>query len=146
MARILVVEDEPEFGAMLERMLRRRGHAVRLTQRGRDVTEGAAAAGFDLLLTDIFMPDIEGLELIRWVRRNHPGLKVIAMSGGTVLLPGFDPLHNAQAFGADWALAKPFEPEALDAALDALLGAGVPAPVPRPAQGGDAVGALHITS
>lgn len=124
MANILVVDDDPEFAAMLSRMLRRMGHDVRLTPRGRDVVARDAAAGADLLLTDIFMPDIEGLELIRWVRRNRSGLKVIAMSGGGTLFPGFDPLRNAATLGADAVLAKPFEPPALHDAVARALAAG----------------------
>lgn len=135
MAQILVVEDDPEFGTMLSHMLRRRGHAVRLTARAHDVIARDAAAGAELLLTDIFMPDIEGLELIRWVRRNHPGLKVIAMSGGAALLRGFDPLRNAEAFGADGALAKPFEPTTLHALIDRTLAAATPAAQARSASG-----------
>lgn len=121
MAKILVVDDDPEFGTMLVRMLGRAGHSVRLTRRGRDVIDHAAARGFDLLLTDIFMPDIEGLELIRWLRRNQPGLGIIAMSGGALRLSGYDPLRNAAVFGADAVIAKPFEPEALADAVATVL-------------------------
>ena len=80
--------------------------------------------GADLLLVDLFMPERDGLEVIRAVWAEVPGAKIIAMSGGSNLK--LDLLDAARAFGASRTLWKPFVPSVLLAAVRSLLGEGGP--------------------
>lgn len=120
MARILVIDDD----ALLRRAIR-----VALEAQGYEVIEagdGTAALrvyreqGADLLLVDLFIPEPDGLEVIRTVRAEVPDAKIIAMSGGGSLK--LDLLAAAAAFGASRALWKPFVPDVLLAAVRDLLG------------------------
>ena len=120
MARILVIDDD----ALLRRVIR-----VALEAAGYEVIEagdGTAALrvyreqGADLLLVDLFIPEPDGLEVIRTVRAEVPGAKIIAMSGGGSLK--LDLLAAAAAFGASRTLWKPFVPDVLLAAVRELLG------------------------
>jgi len=119
-ARILVIDDD----ALLRRVIR-----VALEAAGYEVIEagdGTAALrvyrehGADLLLVDLFIPEPDGLEVIRTVRAEAPGAKIIAMSGGGSLK--LDLLAAAAAFGASRTLWKPFVPDVLLAAVRDLLG------------------------
>lgn len=76
----------------------------------------------DLLVTDIFMPDGDGIELVRYARKNLPFLPVIAMSGGSVLLPEFNSLRSAEMLGATVTIAKPFTRKDFTLALYSALG------------------------
>lgn len=103
---VLVVEDHPTLRGQLVDVLTRRGWVVRASEDGRDALQAMKSFKPKVLVTDIFMPDVEGLELIRMSRSLSPELKIIAMSGGgmgdTDFLPG------ARGFGADATLRKPF--------------------------------------
>jgi CheY-like chemotaxis protein len=121
MARILVVDDD----AVLRKMVR-----VVLEVAGYDVIEaGDGAAGLrlqreqgaDLVLVDIFMPEVDGLEFIRTLRAGLPHARIIAMSGGGPV-GGTDMLTAAAAFGASRTLRKPFEPRHLLTAIREVLG------------------------
>jgi CheY-like chemotaxis protein len=111
---ILVVDDDVQMRLSLHHILRREGHHVDEAANGHaaiDCVEGSDT-GYDLVLMDIIMPDKEGIETILHLRKRHPSLKIIAMSGGARLFD-FDPLRLAHDCGANFVLAKPFEPAAL---------------------------------
>src|SRR3989442_15115046 len=82
MARILVVDDEPEIGEILEMLLTHVGHEVRVARNGDSALRLPRAGPVDLIITDIFMPGKEGIETIMEIRRDLPSVKIIAMSGG----------------------------------------------------------------
>jgi DNA-binding response OmpR family regulator len=111
MARILLIDDEADLREFLTRALRIRGHEVTSASSGRVITqpaEGArSAADFDLIITDIVMPDAEGLETIIAAKKASAATKVIAISGGGRSRPS-DYLRHARHLGADAALRKPF--------------------------------------
>jgi len=101
-----------------------------LEAAGYDVTEAADGAaglrlyrerGADLVLVDIFMPERDGLEVIRALRAHVPGPKIVAMSGRGQI-GQLDVLQTAAAFGAARTLRKPFEPRALVNAIRELVG------------------------
>ncbi|MFN7112814.1 MAG: response regulator [Alphaproteobacteria bacterium] len=112
--KILVVDDDMQMRLSLRHILHREGHSVDEAVNGQAAIDSveAADAGYDLVLMDIIMPDKEGIETILYLRRRHPSLKIIAMSGGARLFD-FDPLRLAHDCGANFVLAKPFEPDAL---------------------------------
>lgn len=119
MARILVVDDDEPLLDLLEKLLTASGHAV---VTARDGLAGAAlfrAEPFDLILTDVVMPNREGLETVMELRREYPGVAVIAMSGGLTHSRTY--LQMATRLGAHETLAKPFTPAQLASALQTAL-------------------------
>jgi CheY-like chemotaxis protein len=107
MTRILIVEDEPAIRAVLRVMLERAGLEVETAGNGEEGIQAFRRQPADLILCDLFMPDRDGLELIRELRQEFPDVKIIAMSGG-----GFrgtvDMMLIALQFGAADILDKPF--------------------------------------
>jgi CheY-like chemotaxis protein len=127
MALVIVVEDDVGLGTILARLLGGRKHEVRV------VTEGSAALRLigarppDLMITDILMPGVDGLETIMRTRQIAPAVKIIAMSGdGGSSRPDF--LAMARKLGADALLRKPFGNAELIELVDRLLGPGGVAP------------------
>ena len=118
-ARILVVEDNDEALSILADVLRRDGHHVELATEGRQALAAQEQSPFDVLITDVFMPDADGVETVRAFHRNYPQTRVIAMSGhsGTKV----DYLSLCLEVGADRVLRKPFDLEALQTALEEVL-------------------------
>jgi DNA-binding NtrC family response regulator len=120
MATLLLVDDDEAFRSMLRRALQRRGHDVIEAAEGGAALRAVSGATVDLVITDIVMPDMEGLDTIRALRRTHPELNVIAMSGGGRVKPE-SYLQAAKAFGAVSVFSKPFDNEKLFAAIDDVL-------------------------
>ena len=117
---ILVIEDDAQVKLMLRLALEKKGHTV--CEAG-DGVEGRAvveAQAVDLVITDIFMPNEDGMIAISRIKKDWPRIKILAISGGA---PGgsFDFLPVAQALGADEVLHKPFSTEDLFQALTRLL-------------------------
>ena len=104
MARILIADDDPLLLSLLKNLLEQSGHEVATADNGRRALELVdRGPDFALVITDIQMPEVDGLEVIRALRRRDPSPRIIAMSsyGGT---EGY--LHAARLFGADLALVK----------------------------------------
>ncbi len=116
---ILVVDDEPASQALMAKALQRAGHLVITAASGVDARQALRAARFDAVVTDIFMPDMDGLELIRYICATSPATPIIAISGGPA-----GSAHNflpiAAALGADMVLSKPVSPAALRNAVDTV--------------------------
>lgn len=122
MSRILLVDDDQLVNTTLLMTLENQGHDVVACGDGRAALERLRQdTAFDVMITDILMPDMDGLELIRAVRALAPQLRIIAMSGGG-RRGNQDFLQFAEAFGADAALTKPFNGETLLATLRDVLG------------------------
>ncbi|MEW6298076.1 MAG: response regulator [Thermodesulfobacteriota bacterium] len=120
MTRILVIDDEPQVRAMLRQMLEREGYEVVEAEEGEEGLRRYQEQPVDLVITDILMPQKEGIETIRTLRRTNPGVKIIAISGGG-RMSKLDLLPIAQTFGAVRTLAKPFERKELLEAVRAVL-------------------------
>lgn len=105
--QILVVDDEPGLRVLFQKMLEAAGAKVQLAENGRYAIDLLAQHKVDLILTDLIMPEMEGLETIAQIRKLHPDLKIIAMSGGGRLSSGCY-LPVAKSLGAHATLAKPF--------------------------------------
>lgn len=118
MARILLIEDDPYNGEAIRLMLQTLGHEVEWVQNGKQAkTCLRGGALFQLVLTDILMPEMDGFESIQFLKQEHPGLPIIAMSGQR----DTPYLRTAAHFGAKLTLAKPFALEDLKASLDQVL-------------------------
>ena len=120
MASILLVEDDDQVRSMLKELLTRSGHEVSEAPDGRRVCDMHQRQPFDLVITDLVMPDIEGLAVIMELRRVDQNVRIIAMSGA---LQGRakEYLRIAQKLGAQLTLVKPFgDQEFLEAVCLAL--------------------------
>jgi DNA-binding response OmpR family regulator len=121
MARILLIEDDNEVRTMLRLTLIHFGHNVIEARNGREGLELFKTVNADLVITDIVMPEKEGLEvLIKLRAKQVPPVKIIAISGGG-RQKAADYLRLAKLMGAARVLAKPFSNEVLLAVIDELL-------------------------
>jgi CheY-like chemotaxis protein len=120
MARILLIEDNDAIRTLLRENLELAGHTVIEARDGNEGLDLFRRAGADLVVTDIVMPEREGLEVLRALRTSHPSLKVIAISGGGQG-SGAAYLDAARLLGAAKVLLKPFPTAVLLAAIDELL-------------------------
>jgi CheY-like chemotaxis protein len=119
MAKILVIDDDPAMRRATGRALETAGHVVAVHENGRSAVRDIDKDPPDLLITDIFMPEMEGLETIRQARSRQPTLPIIAMSGFS--FEERDYLAIAEKFGAVASLRKPFRPAELIALVSRLL-------------------------
>lgn len=125
MPRILLIDDDDSVRTMLRLTLAQFGHTVVEASNGKEGLALFAASSFDLVITDIVMPEKEGLEVMMDLRKLQPQLKIIAISGGG-RISAVDYLSIARFLGAAKVLAKPFSNEALQQAIDELLPPAVP--------------------
>lgn len=123
MARILLIEDDPEVTAMIVVILEGDGHATHALADGRGAVEACEAFAPDIVITDILMPEQEGIETIISIRRARPDLKILAISGGGALGRQHC-LDYARMSGASEILEKPFEADELRRILTGLLDQG----------------------
>jgi CheY-like chemotaxis protein len=107
MSRILVIDDEPAIRTVLQTVLTREGHAVRCAKNGKEGLAAFAEDKPDLVITDIIMPEKEGIETIQTIRTADPLIPIIAISGGG-RAANMDFLPLAVKFGATATLTKPF--------------------------------------
>jgi len=117
---ILVVEDEEGVRLVVQAALERGGYRVTTATNGLEATRLLAEGQYGLVLTDVLMPDKDGIEVISDLRREHPELPVIAMSGGG-RLPRDGYLAVARHLGAHAILQKPFTVDQLIATVERLL-------------------------
>ena len=120
MPKVLLVEDDAAVQRVLERTLQKLGHEVTLAVNGAKALELLDTQSFDLMITDLIMPEMEGLQLLRELRKKPARPTVIAMSGGG-RGSATDYLEIAKTFGATVTLPKPFSQEQLTAAIDRAL-------------------------
>lgn len=120
MARILVIDDEPSILLMIKKMVERAGHVVDIALNGREGLELFDLYNHDLIITDIIMPQKEGLEIILELRKKHPALKIIAISGGGRIGPD-EYLPSAKLFGANMIFQKPLVQKEFMEAISGLL-------------------------
>jgi CheY-like chemotaxis protein len=121
MATILLVEDHAEVRSAMHRVLQRIGHGVVEASDGGEALRFLQRQSFDLVITDINMPGMDGIELILALNERWPDLPVIAVSGGG-LLPKELLLDNARGLGVVHTLSKPVEVSSLQAAVEEALG------------------------
>ncbi|WP_119421607.1 response regulator [Desertibaculum subflavum] len=108
MARILLIDDDRLVRQSIRLALADSGHQLDEAENGADGLDRAAAAPPDLVITDLIMPEREGIETILALRRMAPDLPIIAISGGGRIGPG-DLLAAAKRLGATTTLRKPFD-------------------------------------
>ncbi|HVW20073.1 MAG TPA: response regulator [Opitutaceae bacterium] len=117
---ILVADDEADLRDLVQMTLEHEGHQVTVTSDGRKASQALAKGKFDLLVTDVLMPERDGIELIREVRSKYPGMKIVVMTSGGQISRG-EYLVMATKLGANVGLEKPFNREQLLKAVHAAL-------------------------
>jgi two-component system, chemotaxis family, chemotaxis protein CheY len=121
--RVLFVDDEPAVREIAALWLHAAGFDVVTAADGVSALRHFDAARFDVVVTDIFMPEVDGIELIQDLRRRRPELPVVAISGGGTYRDN-SALIVASSLGADAALLKPFDCGELVAVIRHAVGAG----------------------
>ena len=121
MSRILLVEDVDVVRSVLRRMLERSGHTVTEANDGREALEKLDGERFDLMITDIWMPGMDGIALIGAAKQRNPAIRIIAVSGGAPRAPQAFSIQEARSAGADDTLLKPVDRDELMRAVDRLL-------------------------
>lgn len=114
--RVLVVDDEEIVRHILRSKLESCGYEVVEARDGRKAVSHLDKSTFDVVITDILMPEMDGLETLLYVKRTQPRLPVIAITGAANELH----LDNARSLGASRVFAKPFELEEIAAAVKEL--------------------------
>ena len=129
MPRILLIDDDESFRSVLNASLQLMGHTVTQAREGREGVECYKGGQFDVVVTDLIMPDKEGIETIMDLRKLNPAVKIIAMSGGG-RVTSVDYLQIARQVGAKLILAKPFSYEDIRSAIEQLTVPAVPCSKP----------------
>lgn len=125
---ILVADDEDSIRSLLEHFLTNNGHAVVVVGNAREACAAMSKKSFDLVITDVLMPDGDGLDLITELRKKQPNARILAMSGGGRYLEGSDYLKLAKGLGAHTAMMKPFTWQQLQDAMGVALGTPISKP------------------
>jgi CheY-like chemotaxis protein len=120
MTTVLVIDDDDNLRSVLRLILENLGCAVLEARNGKEGLILFRSAGADVVITDLIMPEKEGLETIRELRKGYPGLKIIAISGGEQQ-HARDNLKMAKFLGANAVLAKPFSADDLAKLIGSLL-------------------------
>jgi CheY-like chemotaxis protein len=120
MARILIIEDDKPVGESLVEMMQSVGHQAALAANGAEGLKLYPGFEPDLVITDLLMPEVEGMETIRRLRTAQSDLPIIAISGRQ-RYRDIDYLSIAKNLGADFALSKPVSPAILMLAVSELL-------------------------
>jgi DNA-binding response OmpR family regulator len=121
MPGILIVEDDQELREMLKVSLGKRKYLILEASNGKEAISKFKPNVTDLVITDLIMPDEDGLKVIMKLREIKPEIKIIAISGGGKAGPG-NYLSLARALGADEVFSKPFSLNDLISKIDLMLG------------------------
>jgi len=111
--KVMVIEDNADLRDFLRQALKLQGHEVLTARNGKEALGMLDGQPLDAVVTDLFMPEMDGIETITALRRKLPGVRVVAISGR----PGVDYLTVARELGVTRTLRKPFE---IDELLEAL--------------------------
>ena len=125
MALIMIVDDDPHIQLALRQIVETVGHRVIEASNGQEAIELFEEFHPDLVITDVFMPQTDGIETIRAIRQIKPEARIIVISGG-YFGSGWNYLDSVVVLGANLALQKPFTCSQLLSAIDRLLGAWAP--------------------
>lgn len=118
MATAVVIDDDEQLRCLIALMLKRAGYDVALARDGEEGIELCASLEPEVIVTDIFMPRQDGIDVLRQAKARSKQVRVVAISGGSPRLQ-VDFLHVAEKLGADAVVQKPFTPAQL---LQAVTG------------------------
>ena len=124
MAKILVVEDVKEIRTGIKTVLKSEGHEVVEATNGKDAEAKIKDNPYELVITDIYMPEQDGLSVIMALKQEHPDTKIIAITGdnkGPQLADKSEMLTVAKRMGASQTLPKPFDAKQLIETVNAVM-------------------------
>jgi CheY-like chemotaxis protein len=133
MQSVLVIDDEPDVRDAVERVLARAGYSVRTAESAADALAELERMPADVVITDIIMPKVNGVQAIESIRKAFPSVRIVAISGGGNFgVAAYQPraittaayLASAEKAGAHLVLTKPFESFELIQAVEKVLGVG----------------------
>jgi CheY-like chemotaxis protein len=122
MKRILLVDDVPAVRLSIRAALEAVGYQVLEASDGKEALTLLDSQGVDLIVTDLWMPNLDGVELLKRLRAGNANIRVIAISGGGMRKPIDVSAALAQTWGADAVLYKPFDNDDLVAEIKRLAG------------------------
>ena len=120
MANILVIDDDATIQLVFSQFLTSLGHEIMQAENGKEGMSMIRETRPDLVITDIMMPEMDGLEILMQLRNTHDSVPVIAISGGMRSLP-VNFLQQAKLFGARYVFEKPVPLDVLSNAVTELL-------------------------
>ncbi|SRR5258708_18256651 len=113
--RILIVDDEPQIAGFLAFTFEDAGYVVRTARSGRDAIALCSAEPFDVVLSDVMMPEVDGHQLVQWVAAHHPTIR-------TALMSGYDGVRDKCSCSPRCPLiAKPFLPQKIVSFVEEVL-------------------------
>lgn len=121
MARILLIDDDEQLRGMMIQMLTADGHQVSVAVDGAEGLEMSKALNPELILTDVLMPKMDGIEMIMELQKIHLNIPIIAMSGGRRAVSAEFNLESATLVGVKATLSKPFTRSELRVAIEKAL-------------------------
>jgi DNA-binding NtrC family response regulator len=115
--RILIVDDEPQITSFLAFTFENAGYVVKTARNGRDATALCSVEPFDVVLSDVMMPEMDGHQLVQWVAAHHPTTR-------TALMSGYDEVRDKCSCSPPCTLiTKPFPPPKIVSFVEEVLGA-----------------------
>ncbi|MHB8790347.1 MAG: response regulator transcription factor [Desulfobulbaceae bacterium] len=121
--RVLIIDDDEQIRVLLEQMMHWAGFEVMVAENGKVAMQLQQQNPADLVITDLIMPEQEGLETISRLKKDYQGIKIIAISGGGRIGPEAY-LPAALELGADKVFSKPFDVQEIVDAVREMLGPG----------------------
>lgn len=121
MAHILLVEDSPEVSLSVREILASAGHTVEDVASGKQALKALKASTFDAIVSDIWMPEMDGIALLKEIRGAGNDIPVVVISGGAPNAPLTYTAPLAETFGANMVVYKPFEKAELLKAIESVL-------------------------
>ena len=121
MAHILVIDDEADIRFILETFFNKEGHTVNTAGDGKAGMRLVGLNHFDLVITDVVMPEMDGLEIISAIKRKFPAIRIIVMTGGTAKLDKSLLMTMAKTMRADAVVDKPLDLKRLKATVNEVL-------------------------
>lgn len=121
MSRILVIDDDDQMRSMLKQTLERAGHEVIDASNGEEGIRLLHESSAEMVITDLIMPEKDGMETIIELKREYPDIKIIAISGGSRAMDPRDYLHYATQAGVMKTFTKPFDSQEILEAIHELV-------------------------
>lgn len=118
---VLVIDDDSSLRDLISLVVMQLGHQVTSSDNFENALIGFSQSKYDLVITDLFMEGMGGIEGINVIRKEHPKVKIIAISAGYDDISGDRALRAAKKMGADIVIAKPIDLDALSDAVSKLL-------------------------
>jgi DNA-binding response OmpR family regulator len=121
MAKILLIDDDTQILSVMTSFLKREQHEISTAANGKQGIRHLESGQFDLVITDVLMPEQDGLEVLMWLKKQRHRARVIAISGGSMANEQNELLHMCKLLSADKVLPKPVDFETLTSAVREVL-------------------------